>query len=253
MTETTYEYPPLRRAIADAVREQQHDEVPAAPAPLPHPTTTVEPTSPHGELVNDVDALLAHLEQREDAELDGQLAVRALLLEVRRARQEAARVTSLRDAVTAPYDIKLEQLSTLEARIRNVLDTYLKRAVTPDAKGSVKVSIPDAGSVYLTTKNAGGKAKVNREQLAELEAFLEELADAEALKRDARDHLLTTDELRELYTEQLDTKAALELLLTRFYDVTPAGHLVRRDTGELEEVPGIEVAAEVREVAVRLS
>jgi hypothetical protein len=160
MTETTYEYPPLRRAIADAVREQQHDEVPAAPAPLPHPTT-VDAFHPSGEVVVDVERLITELENGSRNELDGELGVRALLLELRSARQEADRIGRLRDAVCGPYDAALEGCSVRETRIRAVLDDYLKRSVKPDAKGSVKVSIPDAGTAYLTTKNAGGKARVS--------------------------------------------------------------------------------------------
>jgi hypothetical protein len=35
--------------------------------------------------------------------------------------------------------------------------------------------------------------------------------------------------------------------------VTPHGDVVRKDTGEVAEVPGLEGVAEVRELAVRLS
>lgn len=214
---------------------------------LPHPTT-VEPTSPHGELVTDVEQLIEELSDGTRAELDGELGVRALLIQLRQNEAERERVGRLREGVVAPYDVKLEGLSVMDNRIRAVLDDYLRRAVKPDAKGSVKVSIPDAGTTYLTTKNAGGKAKIT--DAAELERWLEELAhpsDADVAPA------LESLELRALYVEQLDKAAALELVLERFVAPTKDGQLVRKDTGEFLEVPGIEVMAEERAVAVRLA
>jgi hypothetical protein len=219
-------------------------EVPAPPAPLPHPTH-VDPVSPHGELVTDVGTLLTELSEGTRSELDGELGVRALLIQLRQNAAERERIGRLKEAVVTPYDVKLEGLSVMDKRIREVLDDYLRRQ---DAKGAgSKVSVPDAGTTYLSTKNAGGKARVT--DAAELVAWLEELT---ALP-ESQGGAITEAELRELYVEQLDKAAALELVLERFVAPTKDGHLVRKDTGEFLEVPGIEVTPEERTVAVRLA
>lgn len=201
------------------------------PAPLPHPTVV----DAGGEHTVDVAQLLEELATDQRTELDGELAVRALLLELARGRRDADRIGRLRDSVAAPYDAALERISEREATIRLVLDGYLNRQA--ERGGPTKVALPDAGTVYLTTKAKGGKARLNRDELEEFVEHVEELLGPNA---------------RTLYVEQLDTAKALELLLESYYSPTPAGQLVRKDTGEVVDVPGIEVTPEARELAVRL-
>jgi hypothetical protein len=185
-----------------------------------------------GEKLVDVDALLQQLEHDPEAIPDGELAVRAMLLQVRRDRVEAERIRRLRDAVLTPYELALERLSRQEARIREALGAYLKRC-----NGGKKMSIPDAGTAFLATRNVGGRLVIR-----DVEAFEEALCE------------LVEDEdvRRSLYREQLDRGRALELLLSRFYALVD-GKLVRRDTGEFEELlPGLELEPETRELALRI-
>lgn len=192
--------------------------------------TAVRPDE--GEVVLDVDRLLATLEGDQVSGLDGELAVRAMLLQLKRDRVEAHRVRRLRDAVEAPYQHALERISVREARIREVLNDYLHRL----PEGS-NVRIPDAGTVYLSKRRPGGHARITDAEA--FESVLDELPLSEA-------------ERRALYREQLD-KTAATAALERFYATTPSGELVRRDTGEFEELPGVEVQPEETDVSIRLA
>lgn len=185
-----------------------------------------------GEVVLDVDRLLATLEDDQVSGLDGEVAVRAMLLQLKRDRVEADRIRRLRDAVEAPYQHALERISVRETRIRDVLSQYLHRL--PDGSN---VRIPDAGTVYLSKRRPGGHARIS--DAAAFEAVLEELPLSEA-------------ERRGLYREQLD-KAAAAQVLEKFYATTASGELVRRDTGEFEELPGVEVQPEETDVSIRLA
>lgn len=197
---------------------------------LASPPTTID--LEHGEEVAvDVDQLLETLSEDELSELDGALAVRALLLEMRRGRRDAERLRRLRDAVAIPYEMRLDALSQREQRVREVLDDFLRRS------GTSKVSLPDVGCAYLTTRRAGGKLRIT--DPAEFEQVLETLQ-LSAQQRDA------------LYSRQLDRARVLELA-ERLYAATADGKLVDRETGEiLDEVPGVAAEPEACELAVRI-
>lgn len=153
-----------------------------------------------------------------------ELGVRALLIRLARVEREADHLRGVRAQVVETYDAKLAALGGEAAAIRDSLKTYVER--------HGKVSLPDAGTAYLTTRNRGGKPKVI--DAAELWDWFEVM--------NLEPPLLT----------QLDTRAALDALLDHGYKPTPDGRWVNAESGELlEDVPGVTVEPEARSLAVR--
>lgn len=162
-------------------------------------------------------------------EVRDEMGVRDLMLRLAKVEQECTAVAELRDRVVERYDQRLAGLKDEADAIRSSIEAFILHV-----NEGRKVSIPDAGTAYLTTRNKGGKVKLA--DASELENWL---------AMEGRDDLMA-------FTEpSLNGKVTLELAHDALFYATPDGKLVHRDTGEVIEVPGVEVEPESKSLALR--
>lgn len=161
-------------------------------------------------------------------EVRDEMGVRDLLLRLARLDQEADRVRKLRIEIVDRYDQRLDGIDREREAIRQSVENFLVHV-----NGGRKVSIPDAGTAYLTTRNKGGKATVTDGDA--LRAWLEQ---------DERD-------LIEFKPPAYDPKATLDRAHDVLFYTTPDGKLVHRETGEVIEIPGVQALPESKALALR--
>lgn len=157
------------------------------------------------------------------------LAVRDALLELASIESKTTEVATLRRQIVERYDEKIGRLAGRASAIRDSLKVYCERFG--------KASFPDVGGVHLTTRK--GKARV---------------ADSVAFEDYVRESLPKVAAASTFTVEQFDIEQALAFTLDEL-DVTwtTDGRLVRNETGEVVEIPGVEAVADSKSVTVRKS
>jgi hypothetical protein len=225
-------------------------EVPAAPAPLPHPThrRTVEP------------ARRARQRRRRAPH-------RARAAGGRRARRAARRARAApRGAAGTPgggayrHEPPRRRDGAVRHQARAALLARGRASATcstrtssgrsrPTPRARSRSAIPDAGSVYLTTKNAGGKARVSDADA--LEAWLEELT-AEELKKLNPAIRQPRARSRSTWSSSTRRPRSSSARAVRHGDASTATSFARTPA-RFSKCRGIEAMAEERTVAVRLA
>lgn len=154
---------------------------------------------------------------------------RDLLLKLHACKAEQSEVRALREAVVDRYVYKLQQLASYEAELRTTLEDYIVRI-----NDGEKVSIPDAGTAYLTTKNKGGKLTVADEDalLAFLKSRFPKIVEA------ASKTTVHLGDALQMASDELAIRA------------TSDGQVVTRE-GELVELPGVGAEPESKSLAVK--
>lgn len=157
------------------------------------------------------------------------MGVRDLMLRLAALDKEADQVAALQDAILDRYRQRLAGIHEEQQKLRDSIDAFIRHV-----NGGEKVSIPDVGTAYLTTKNKGGKVKI-----ADVDAFLTFLRNAQPTIVEAAT------------IERVDERKALELLHDALFYTTPDGKIVERESGLLVEIDGLTVEPETKSLALR--
>ena len=181
--------------------------------------------------MNDLAAAAYEAEQEHvdtSLEVRDALGVRDLMLRLAKLEQDAAALRELRDQVLDRYDQRLKGMADESEQIRGSIEAFILHV-----NGGEKVSIPDAGTAYLTTKNKGGKLKVT--DAAALEAALENLRIDVPRKPGAFD----VQRALELFADECDIHAH------------PSGQIVTSDGELIDELDGVIAEPETKSLALR--
>lgn len=163
----------------------------------------------------------------DDVDLVTELHARDAMLAIARLEAEQERVRELLTSITERYTAKIETLEREKTRWRETLNTYVTRYG--------KVSVPDVGTAYHTTRNKGGKLK-----LADAAAFADWAETAENVLP-----LLA-------FTEPtLDVRATFDKVVVEFKMLATRDGKVITEEGAILEVPGVEALPESKTLALR--
>jgi hypothetical protein len=182
------------------------------------------------DLAGEVPDFLADVDWDGDEPISirDEFALRDLLIVLGTVQAERERLIEIQTRILERYAGSIEAKNRQEQRIRQSLENYLL------ANDRQKVGFPDVGTVYLATVAKGGKVKVADAVAFEDWLFSNEHGDLAA------------------YKQTLDVTKTLELTRDEFgFHATPEGKLVNSETGEVVEVPGVEVQAEHKALRIK--
>lgn len=117
--------------------------------------------------------------------------VRAMLVRLRQAEADAARVAATRKEVLAAYQRREEQLAVAALALRGALQAVLERGPY-----GTKLDFPDAGKLHLST--TGGNLVLDSQEAAVSEygfRFEKSVVDHALMNAWARDHYKATGEV----------------------------------------------------------